>query len=323
MRAVVVRRFGGPDVLNVEDVPEPEPGPGEVTIAVKFIGVNYTDVRNRVGDGLGVVPFIPGVEVSGTVRRRGKGVSSLQVGEAVAAFTRGHAYAEFVVASEQFTVALPDALADQPQSAGMLVTVPLAMNLLERAARVRSGETVLLHAAAGGVGSVVGQILRDREGVHLFGTVGDPTKFAFVREHGYSDVFDYVGFPAGVLAATGGKGVDVVLDPVGGALQTRSFELLAPFGRLVSYSNISRAVQTLPDGEWMRSRCVAYVGLSNGQLTARAPEVAQAGLRRAVDLVASGAVEIDVTAVLPLDEAAKAHRVFEDRNAVGKFVLVV
>ncbi|HLI40925.1 MAG TPA: alcohol dehydrogenase catalytic domain-containing protein, partial [Streptosporangiaceae bacterium] len=94
MRAVVVPAYGGPEVLSVRDVPEPRPGPGEVSVAVRFAGVNYTDVRNRRGDGLGVPPFIPGVEVSGTVREVGDGVTALRPGQAVAAFTRGHGYAE-------------------------------------------------------------------------------------------------------------------------------------------------------------------------------------------------------------------------------------
>ncbi|MDT4894030.1 MAG: NADPH:quinone reductase [Pseudonocardiales bacterium] len=323
MRAIVVREVGGPEVLRIEDVPEPRPGAGEIAIAVEFIGVNFTDVRNRVGDGLGVVPFTPGVEVSGTVSAIGNGVEAFTVGQRVAAFTRGHAYAEVVTAAEIFTVALPDELAGRPEAAGMLVTVPLAINVVERAARVLAGETVVLHAAAGGVGSIVGQLLRELPGVRLWGTVGDLSKADYARKHGYSEVMNYADFDVQVAALTGGRGVDVVLDPVGGELQARSLEVLAPFGRLVSYSNISRAPQVLPDAEWLRARCIGYVGISNGQLSVRAPEVVRAGLERAVDLVASGAVHIDVTAVLPLKQATQAHQAFEERSAVGKFVLSV
>ncbi|HEY2044613.1 MAG TPA: zinc-binding dehydrogenase [Jatrophihabitans sp.] len=321
MKAIVVREFGGPDVLEIAEVPTPEPGPGEILIAVEYAGVNFTDVRNRVGDGLGEVPFIPGVEVSGTVIKLGPGVALLEVGQRVAAFTRGHAYAEFALAREEFTLALPDRLADQPKAAGMLVTIPLAVNVIERSARVLPGESVLLHAASGGVGSVVGQLLQQIEGVRLFGTVGDPAKADFAREHGYAEVMTYAEFGDQVMALTDGRGVDVVLDPIGGDVQSRSLEILAPFGRLVSYSNISRAGQALPDAEWMRARCVGYVGLSNGQLSARDPRAVRDGLARAVELVASGAVEVDVTSVLPLAEAAQAHRVFENRSAVGKFIL--
>lgn len=323
MRAMVVREFGGPEVLRLAEVREPQPTAGEVAITVEFIGVNYTDVRNRLGDGLGVVPFTPGVEVSGTVLAVGPGVESLVVGQRVAAFTRGHAYAEVVTAAEIFTVALPDRMAGRPEAAGMLVTVPLALNLVERAARVLAGETVLLHAAAGGVGSIVGQLLRELPGVQVWGTVGDLSKADFARRHGYTEVMTYSGFDARVAALTDGRGVDVVLDPVGGQLQARSLDVLAPFGRLVSYSNISRAPQTLPDAEWLRARCIGYVGLSNGQLSALAPDLVRAGLERSVELVSSGEVQIDVTAVLPLEQAALAHEAFEARGAVGKFILAV
>src|ERR1039457_5821916 len=199
MRAVVVSAFGGPEMLGVADVPEPQPGPGEVSVTVRFAGVNFTDVRNRQGDGLGQLPFIPGVEVAGTVRaagaggvrcaaatstavrtRRGDGlgqlpflpgvevagtvravgagVTSLRTGQPVAAFTRGHGYAEVATAAEAFTVPETEDLAGRPESAAMLITVPLVLMLLLRVARVAPQETVLLHSAAGGVGTVAGQL---------------------------------------------------------------------------------------------------------------------------------------------------------------------
>jgi NADPH2:quinone reductase len=318
-----VSEYGGPERLEMTEVPQPEPGPGEICIAVKFIGVNFTDIRNRVGDGLGKVPFVPGVEVSGTIIKTGPGADKFRIGQHVAAFTRGHAYAEFVNAAEIFTFEISDDLALQPKSGGMLVTVPLAINVIEYAARVRPGETVLLHAASGGVGSIVGQLLRDKEGVRLFGTVGDSTKAAYVGNHGYEAVMTYDEFPDRVLELTHGRGVDVVLDPIGGDVQTRSLEVIAPFGRLVSYSNISRAVQTLPDAEWMRARCVGFVGLSNGQLSARDPKALQASLLRSVELIESGTLDINVTEVLPLAAASLAHQAFEERTAVGKFILTV
>jgi len=323
MRAIVVRELGGPDVLQMEEVETPVPGPGQVLIAVRHIGVNFTDVRNRIGDGLGKVPFIPGIEVSGTVAGRGADAQRFAEGQPVAAFTRGSAYAEYVVVPEDLVFAIPEELAADPAMAGMLVTVPLAVTATERAARVRPGETVVLHAAAGGVGCVVGQLLAPMAGVRLWGTVGDMGKADYARSHGYSEVMTYEEFPARVRSLTDGMGVDVVLDPVGGPLQATSLDLLAPFGRLVSYSNISRAPQDLPDAEWMRAHCVGYVGLSNGYLMGRAPQIVHETLARAVDLVTSGAVTIDVTRVLPLERAADVHREFEDRAAVGKFVLAV
>jgi NADPH:quinone reductase len=323
MRAVVVTEYGGPEVLKLADLPEPEPGPGEVTITVRFAGVNFTDVRNRIGDGLGVVPFVPGVEVAGSIRRVGDGVTGLSPGQPVASLTRGHGYAEVVRAAADLTVALPENLARRPESAGMFVTVPLALMLLRRVARVLPEETVLLHGAAGGVGTVTGQLARHWELRPLLGTASSADKARFARGYGYSQVFGYADFAEGVLAATGGRGVDVVLDPVGGQVRARSFELLAPFGRLVTYSNISRELEVVPDADWMRARCVGYLGFSGGQLPLRDPGLVRPTLLEAAELVSTGAIEVRVTEVFPLEHATRAHQVFEQRAAVGKFILTV
>ncbi len=323
MRAVLVSRYGGPEVLTVTELPEPEPGPGEVSVSVRFAGVNFTDVRNRVGDGLGVVPFVPGVEVAGTIRRLGTGVTGLRPGQPVAALTRGRGYAEVVTAAAGLTVPLPEELAGRPESGGMFVTTQLALMMLRRVARVLPEETVLLHGAAGGVGSVTGQLARHYGLRPLLGTVSSAGKADFARRHGFAHVFGYDDFAARVLEVTGGRGVDVVLDPVGGAVRARSFELLAPFGRLVTYSNISREPEVVPDAGWMRARAVGYAGFSGGQLPHRAPELIRPALLEAAELIRTGVLDVAVTAVYPLAQAAQAHRVFERRAAVGKLILAV
>lgn len=248
-------------------------------------------------------------------------MTGLEPGQPVAAFTRGHGYAEVVAAAAELTVPLSERLAGRPEAAGMLVTVPLALMLLRRVARVGHEETVLLHGAAGGVGSVLGQLARHYGLRPLLGTVSDPAKADFALSRGFGHVFGYADFAQRVAEVTGGRGVDVVLDPVGGEVRARSFELLAPFGRLVTYSNISREPEVVPDGNWMRARCVGYAGYSGGQLPLRAPELVRPALLESAELVGSGAVDIAVTEVFPLERAADAHRVFERRAAVGKLVL--
>jgi NADPH:quinone reductase len=323
MRAVVVPEFGGPEVLTLREMPEPTPGPGEISITVAFAGVNFTDVRNRVGDGLGKVPFIPGVEVAGTVRQVGPDVAGLRPGQHVAALTRGHGYAEVVTAAAELTVPLPDNLIGKPESGGMFVTVQLGLMLLRRVARVLAEETVLLHGAAGGVGTVVGQLARHFGLRPLLGTVSDLAKAQFARQNGFAGVYGYDQFEEAVLAATGGRGVDVVLDPVGGQIRARSFEVLAPFGRLVTYSNISREPEVVPDANWMRARCVGYAGFSGGQLPLRAPELIRPSLLEATELISTGVINTGVTSVFPLARALDAHRQFEQRTAVGKLILAV
>lgn len=321
MRAVVVEEYGGPEMLQVRERPAPEPGPGELSVDVRYAGVNFTDVRNRVGDGLGRVPFTPGVEVSGRVRAIGPGVSGFRVGQPVAAFTRGSGYAEVATAPAVLTVAITEELLGRPDSGGMLITVPVALMLLRRVARITPEDLVLLHSAAGGVGTVAAQIAA-RSGLRpLLGTVGSPEKVAFAREHGFADVFTYDQFAKAAMEYSDGRGVDVVLDPVGGATRAASFEILAPFGRLVTYSNISREPEVVPDADWMRARCVGYIGFSGGQFSARFPHLMRAALEESATLVATGQVDLGVSRVFPLEEVAAAHEVFAERSALGKLVL--
>jgi NADPH2:quinone reductase len=320
---VVVEQYGGPNTLQVLDRPAPEPGPGELSVDVRYAGVNFTDVRNRVGDGLGRVPFTPGVEVSGRVRALGSGVSGFRVGQPVAAFTRGSGYAEVATAPAVLTVAITEEMLDRPDSGGMLITVPVALLLIRRVARITPEDLVLLHSAAGGVGTVVAQIAA-RDGLRpLLGTVGSPEKAVFAREHGFAEVFTYEEFAKRVMEYSDGRGADVVLDPVGGAARAASFEILAPFGRLVTYSNISREPEVVPDADWMRARCVGYLGFSGGQFSGRYPELMRAALEESAGLVAAGQVDLGVTRVFPLEEVAAAHEVFADRAARGKLILGV
>jgi NADPH:quinone reductase len=228
-----------------------------------------------------------------------------------------------VTAAAELTVPLPASLAGRPESGGMLVTIPLALMLLHRVARVQPGETVLLHGAAGGVGTVTGQLARHLGLRPLLGTVSSPAKAPFAQHNGFATVYTYADFDTAVLADTAGRGVDVVLDPVGGDVRARSFGILAPFGRLVTYSNIAREAEVVPDAEWMRARCVGYTGFSGGQLPRRAPELVRPSLLEAAELVGSGVLDLAVSQVFPLAQAADAHRVFERRDAVGKLMLAV
>lgn len=323
MRAAVIDEYGGPEVVRVRDIPEPVPGPNEVAVSVRYAAMNFTDVRNRMGDGLGQVPFVPGVEVAGLVRALGPGVEGFAVGQPVAALTRGQAHAEVAVAPAGLTVALTEDLAGRPESGAALVTVPVALMLVRAAARVRPGETVLVHGAAGGVGTVAAQLSALDGLLPFFGVAGTEARAAFARTHGYDDVFTYSTFAEAVLERTRGRGVDVVLDPIGGAVRADSFEVLAPFGRLVCYSNVSRAPERAPDTEWLRARCISYAGLSVGQLSGRSPEVVRPFLEDALRLVAAGELDVGVQAVLPLDQVAEAHRRFDERSVEGKIVLAV
>ncbi len=323
MRAVVIEEYGGPEVVRIGERPAPEAGPGEVAIAVRFASMNYTDVRNRMGHGLGRVPFVPGVEVSGRVLALGPGVEGLSVGQPVCALTRGSAHAEVAVSPAALTVGLTEDLASRPDSGALLVTVPLALILLRRASHVTPDDVVLVHSAAGGVGTALAQVAAIDGLSPLWGTIGSGEKAAFATAHGYGPLFPYDGFEKEIAVRTGGRGVDVVLDPIGGAVRRASFDILAPFGRLVTYSNASGEPEVIPDSEWLRARCIACGGISVGQLSGKTPELVRPWLEEAVRLVQQGALEVGVTDVLPLDAAATAHRLYAEHRVRGKVVFDV
>jgi NADPH:quinone reductase-like Zn-dependent oxidoreductase len=219
MRAVVVPQTGGPEVLELRDVPAPSPGEGEVSIDVAHAGVNYSEVMARRGDFHVDLPLVPGLEVSGHIAAVGPGVTEFEAGQAVAALTLVGGYAEVAVARVPMVVPVPDAV-DLRAAAGFPTIAPTAYALLVDVARLRQGEIVLVHAAAGGMGTVLGQIARYLGAGRVIGTVGSADKISYARRFGYDLVIERAGFADAVRRETGGRGVDVVLDSVGGAVPT-------------------------------------------------------------------------------------------------------
>ncbi len=323
MKAMVIPETGGPDVFEYRDWPDPDVGPGQVGIDVEFIGVNFTDVRNRRGDGMGTPPMVVGVEAAGRVRSLGEGVSDLEVGQYVVALTGGNAYAQIVSVPALRVFPVPDELVGEPVTGGMSVVVPVSMQLLRNAGRVLPDETMLVHGAAGGIGTALVQVASALGLGDVYGTVSTEAKRDYAMGFGFADVFVRDDFVEQARAATGGRGIDVIFDPVGGDTRARSFDLLADFGRLVHFGNASMEPEVAPDALTMRSRALGYVGYSSAQHFMRDAAGARAGFFEAIDLVASGRVRIDVTEVFDWREASRAHELLESGAAVGKYVLAV
>ena len=327
MKAVVIPQFGAADVLEVREMPVPEPGPGEVAIDVAYAGVNYAEVLYRKGIADVPLPFIPGIEVSGTIRALGAGVNGLQVGQPVAALTivKSGGYAEVVVT----TAALTFPLDELPGSVGLVTAAAFPSNtttaysILSELARIEAGQTVLIHAAAGGVGSALGQVARTLGADNVIGTVGSAEKIDYARSLGYTHVLLRQNFAEQVHNVTAGKGVDIVVDPVGGSARTESLELLRPFGRLVAMGNASNAedVAISSNHLWLTNKAV--LGFNLAAYSAAFPESVNRAGRGALDLVAHGNVRVEVTDVLRLEEASEAHRRIEQGATVGKLVLRV
>lgn len=323
MRAIQFDEIGGPEVLKVTEVPVPEPGPGEVTVDVAYAGVNFADTKARAtGYRVPSLPFRPGLEVAGRIRAVGAGVVGLAPGEQVAALTPEGGYAEVVATPASFVFALPDGV---PLRVGATLptVLPTAHALLHEVGRLRAGETVLIQGAAGGVGLVAGQLARLGGAGGVYGVVSREEKVAEALKYGYDEVFVGDGFAEGVRAATGGRGVDLVLDPVGGDTLRCGLEALALFGRLVSFGNASGAEAWQAGQPELYPRGLSVAGFSILTLAQTEPEALRAVAERSFALVAQGRVVLPITAEFPLGEADEAHRLMETRTTTGKLLLGV
>jgi NADPH2:quinone reductase len=321
MHAVVVDEIGGPESLRVQERPEPTPGAGQVAIDVAYAGVNFADVLARAsGYRVQALPFVPGLEASGHVRAVGEGVTDLTVGQPVAALTSEGAYADVVLASAALTFAVPKGL-DLRTAATLPVVLPTAHALIHEVGRLHDGESLLVHGAAGGVGTVVGQIARLANAGAVFGVVSRPEKAQYARQFGYDDVFLADDFDVRARAATNGRGVDLALDHVGGETWRRSLDVLAPFGRLVSFGNASGEPPWTARYGDLRPASVGVQGFSISMLAVTAPQALRAVADRAFTLVSEGKVALPITGDYELADAADAHRLLESRASTGKLVL--
>ncbi len=323
MKAVVVNAFGGPEALEYQDLPEPTIDPGQVLIRVAATGVNYADVMARRGQyhGVSAPPFIPGLDVAGTIEAVGADVSGLRVGQRAALPATG-AYAELVPADPVLVYPLPDTVDFETAAAFPTIGIT-AYNLLQSVARLAAGETVLVHAAAGGVGTTAVQIARHLGAGRIVGTVGDDAKADLVRGLGADVVINYrrEDFAPRVRELTGGAGADVILDSVAGAVFEASMSCLAPFGRLIVFGQASgepglaRSADLYPLNR-------AILGYSTGGYRRLRP----AGLRPAAEavlgLLANGTLRLVIGGRYRLAEAAAAHRFVESRQSIGKVLLL-
>ncbi|WP_149826006.1 quinone oxidoreductase family protein [Streptomyces tailanensis] len=322
MRAIEFREYGGPEVLEVVEAEVPEPGPGQVSVDVAYAGVNFADLKAR-SDGYRVaaLPYRPGLEVSGRVRALGPGVDGFAVGQEVTALTDAGAYAEVVVADAVTVFPLPEGVGLRT-GATLPTVLPTAYALVHSVGGIRPGDSVLVQGAAGGIGTVAGQLAKAAGAGAVYGVVSDAAKAKHALDHGYDEVF-VGGFTEEVREATGGRGVDLVLDPVGGDTLRTGLASLAPFGRLVSFGNASGAEPWTVGQPELYPRGLTVSGFSVLALAKTAPAELRALAERAFAAVVDGVVSLPVTAEFALAEAAGAHRLMGARKSVGKLLLRV
>jgi NADPH2:quinone reductase len=320
VRAIQVTRFGPPEVLTLATLPDPTPAPGEVRVRVHAVGVNFSDTeRRRAVFDPPALPWVPGREAAGVVDLVGEGVDPALAGARVAYYSRrrGGAYAELATVAVDELLHFPDAVPFVTMAA-VPVQGLTAWGLVHLVANVRAGDVVLLHAAAGGVGQLAVQLAR-RAGARVLGTVSTDEKAAIVRRLGAEPLRYGDDLAERVRAATGGRGADVVLDSVGLATHVASLAAVATFGQVVFFGDASGPVPPIDvEALYARSARVGAFNLAFDDAPARWAEAKRA----LVDLVATGALSVNVSRTLPLAAAAQAHHALESRASTGKLVLV-
>jgi NADPH2:quinone reductase len=320
-KAIRFHKQGGPEVLQVDDVAVGDPGPGQVRIRHTAIGVNFVDTYQRSGLYPMQMPAIAGNEGAGVVEAVGKGVKDLKVGDRIAYTGLPGSYCESRVVPAERLVKVPKGISDE-QAASMLLKGMTVHYLIFSTYKVKKGDTVLWHAAAGGVGLIAGQWLK-KLGVTAIGTVGSDEKAKLAKAHGYKHVINYSteNFVERVKEITKGKKLPVVYDAVGKSTWDGSLDCLQPRGLMVSFGNASGPVAAVNLGI-LSTKGSLYVTRPtlNTYAASRADLV-----KRSNDLfnvVKSGKVKIETTARYKLDEAAQAHRDLEGRQTTGSVVLI-
>jgi NADPH:quinone reductase len=318
MRAVRFTRTGGPEVLELADLPAPQPGPGEVAIDVSHAGVHFADVMFRRGQFPIGLPAVPGLEVAGTVAALGAGVTGLQVGEAVVAVPTGlGGNAERVVAPAVTTLPLNGL--DPLLAAATACNAATAVGTLRGAARIAAGDRVLVLGASGGLGSLLGRLATVYGAALVVGAASTPERAGRALAHGYRHVFEYAELAERTLELTDGHGFDVIIDSVGGEPRRQARSLLAVLGRHVVIGNAADQDITMDANQvWFDSFTLA--GYNLGGLLARRPDLLRAHLAEGLRLVADGTLTIDVQEI-GWDGVAEAHARLEGRTAEAKYVL--
>ncbi len=325
-KAIRIEKNGGPDVLQLVDLPVGDPGPGEIRIRHKAVGLNFIDVYQRDGLYALPMPLQLGMEASGVVEAVGEGVNHLQVGDRAAyASQPPGSYCEQRVMPAKCVCRLPDAI-DFDTGAAMMLKGLTAQYLLKRTLPVQglqAGDHVLFHAAAGGVGLIATQWARAL-GYQLIGTAGSDAKCQLALEHGAAYAINYSteDFEARVKEITGGKGVKVVYDSVGKDTWEKSLNCLSPFGLMASFGNASGAVPPFSPGI-LGAKGSLYVTRQTLFTHIATRESTQAMADELFEVVTSGKVKIRIDQRYPLDQVQQAHRDLEARKTTGCTILTL
>lgn len=323
MRAVRYHEHGGPEVLRLEELPIPEVRPGTVLVRVFAAGLNFADVLQRAGTYVdpAPVPAVAGLEGAGEVAALGEGVEGLRVGQRVAGLVRG-AFAEYARTMPQLLFPLPDKM-EYAEAVALPIQGQTAYHCLRTMARLEAGERVLVHAAAGGVGILAVQVAKCLGASAVYGTASTAEKQALAAAHGADATIDYTreDFVERVNELTGGRGVDVVLDGVGGETLLQSLRCLAPFGRLVNFGRASGESATLEVYRLVRQN-QSIIGFYLPRVLQR-PGLADVAIADLLEWYQEGRLRLVVGQTFPLAAVADAERALQERRTSGKVVVLI
>jgi NADPH:quinone reductase len=323
MKAIRIYETGGPEVMHLEEIPTPTPKEGQALIKVEAAGINFADLAQRQGAYLTRTrtPMTMGVEFAGTVAALGPGVTTPAVGTRVAGVGEG-AYAEYAIAQTSLLIPIPPNL-DFVHAAAFPVHGLTAYQLLRESAQLKPGESVLVHAAAGGVGTLAVQLAKLMGAGTVVGTASNAEKLALARRLGADAAINYTepDWAEQVKQATGGKGTDIILEMVGGSISEQSLQCLAAFGRMVIFGAASSQIGQFT-GIQLMYKNQSIIGYWLTSQLQRPDRIAAAALEL-LQYLATGKLEIIVGQTYPLAEAEQAHRAIADRQTMGKVVLLV
>ena len=320
MKGIRAYEVGGPNVLRYEDMPEPTAGPGEAVVAIRNVGVNYTDVSSRKGTNPpAAFPWTPGREASGEVIAVGDGVTEVSVGDRVAYAMHTGSYAEQQAVPAWLLVRIPDAM-DFETGAATLLQCMTAHFLVNDIIPLQAGQSALVHAGAGGMGLLLIQMLK-RRGLHVYTTVSTDDKAALASNAGADDVILYTrqDFEEEIRRMTNGEGVKIIYDAVGATTFEKGLRVLGRRGCMALYGQAGGPVGPVDSG-MLRNGSLFLTRPSLGDYTATREELLQRA-EECLDWVQSGEVRLKVTLNLPLAEAPEAHRRLEGRETTGKILL--